>query len=129
MVHLQVIDTITTITDIITIIIILGCTSLSKVTFPSTMIKYGDNIFSGCLNLQEVTITTHAVSSSGPVSFQGLTSLQRVTLIQTSSDSMGNIGDYRFQDCTSLNTVNIPDTISMIGDYTFAGRYYCYYYY
>ena len=86
-------------------------------------------VFNGCPSLQEVTITTHAVSLYGPVSFQGLTSLQRVTLIQTSSDTVGSIGDYRFKDCTSLNTVIIPDTISMIGDYTFAGHYYCYYYY
>ena len=99
------------------------------------MVKYGSNIFEGCSSLQYVTITTHSVSTYGPlVTFQGLRNLRRVILIEAVSGWSGlpsDIGSYRFQGCSSLFDINIPNSIRMIGDNAFKGKiaYTHYYYY
>jgi len=101
---------------------LLGCTNLNKITFPSTMIKYGNNIFSGCSSLQDVTITIYGISTSNPSNLQGFTSLQRVTLIEATSGLPSDIGSYRFQGCSNLNAINIPNSIHVIGDNAFKGK-------
>lgn len=68
-----------------------GLTNITKVTLPYTLEKIGESAFSGCTELQEVSIRTTA---------QGQTQLTPV---------LDTISKYAFADCTNLVKVGIEN--------------------
>ena len=117
-----------------------GCSSLSSVTLPNSLVEIGDAVFSGCTSLSSITlpgklekIGFHAfkdctrlasinlpesLSEIGGGAFWGCTSLARVS-IPTKITRLYGV----FRGCTSLTTVIIPETITRleIGEDTFRG--------
>ena len=63
--------------------------------------------------------TTYSVTSIGNYAFQNCSSLTSVTI----PNSVTSIGGHAFAYCSSLTSITIPESVTSIGDYAF---YYCY---
>ena len=96
--------------DIKTITISSGVTSLTSITLPDSVTSIGDGAFSYCKNLTSVTIP-NSVTSIGSSAFYGCTSLTSVTI----PDSVTSIGWHAFESCTSLTSITIPNSVTSIG--------------
>ncbi|MBO5378882.1 MAG: leucine-rich repeat domain-containing protein [Clostridia bacterium] len=128
------------------------CKYLTSVTIPASIEAIGQNSFNGCSSLKEVHITDIDAwcridfkhSSCNPVqyskslylngspvtevtipsdvekierTFEGCTSLTSVNI----PNSVTSIGDYAFYNCSSLTSVEVPDSVTSIGSNAFAG--------
>lgn len=77
-----------------------GCTGITSVTLPDTIVYIDDSAFAGCTNLVSINIpdsTTHIYGSA----FYNCESLDTITI----PDSVLYIGSNAFQGCVSLNGV------------------------
>ena len=70
-----------------------GCTCLTSLTIPNSIINIGHRAFDGCSDLTSVTI----------------------------GDCVTYIGGYAFSDCRSLTSVIIPNSVTSIGRDAFGG--------
>ena len=133
-----------------------GCTSLTSVTFGdnSQLTSIGDDAFEDCTSLESITLpfvgatkngtsNTHfgyifgasshgynddyvpsslksvvitGDTSIGDDAFYGCTSLTSIEI----PDSVTSIGNYAFFSCSSLTSIKIPDSVTSIGYYAFA---------
>ena len=99
------------------------CTGLASVTIPGSVTHIGSQAFDGCTRLSAITVATNnpAFSSVAGVLFNQ----NQTTLIlfpegepensYTIPDSVTNIRDLSFEQCTSLSDVTIPDSVINIG--------------
>ena len=108
-----------------------NCDSLTSIVIPDSVTSMGSGAFSGCGSLESITIpfvgatkdgtsNTHfeyifGASSSGSNHYVP-TSLKEVIITGGTS-----IGDSAFDDCTSLTSVTIPDSVTSIGSSAFSG--------
>lgn len=80
----------------------------------------GNKTFKDCVGLKNITIPGNyeAIYISA---FEGCTALKSMTW-KASDSSYANqtIGDRAFYDCTTLTTVNLPATVSLIGEEAFS---------
>ena len=93
---------------------IFGATAVKKVVFGGT--KVPDNVCQGAAELTEVVIG-ETVTEIGDYAFEDCTSLYQADI----PSSVGIIGPGAFKNCTSLGAVVIPDSVSAIDEQTFAG--------
>jgi hypothetical protein len=100
------------------------------VTIGNSVTSIGSYAFRGCEGLTSVNVSEN---NSAYKSIDGnLYSKDGKTLIQyaisktdtsfTIPDGVTSIGNFAFEDCTSLTSVTIPDSVTSIGNFAF---YYC----
>ena len=97
-----------------------NCTALEEVNnIPSNLyLSSTSGVFQNCTSLKEIALP--AYFPAGTRCFSGCTSLQTVTLYET-SNVVPYLGQYMFENCTALTTVNLPSTMYNIGAYAFSG--------
>lgn len=78
-----------------------GCEKLVSVKLPKTVTECGLTVFTGCIMLQEIDLSTTSLTEiKGPTSTSG---------------------DGAFTKCTKLKTVTLPGTLQIIGNIAFKG--------
>ena len=114
-----------------------GCTSLTSISIPSSVIEIGKGTFSGCTGLKSISIPNgvicieaqtfenctgltsfiipNSVTEIGSGAFKKCSSLTSVTIL----GNVTTIGNEAFQSCTNLNSIDIPNSVSSIGDFAF----------
>ena len=81
-----------------------GCSGLTSMAIPDSVMSIGKQAFYNCSGLTSVTIP-NSVTSIGSSAFSGCSSLTSVTI----PDSVTDIGDSAFHDCSGLEAVYIAD--------------------
>lgn len=96
-----------------------GCTDLTSVTIPDSVIEIKQNAFQNCSGLTEVSIPDSVTGISYGV-FANCSGLTSVTI----GDSVGVIGGYGFYGCSSLSAITfMSDTPPTLGlDGVFSGQ-------
>ena len=99
-----------------------GCKNMARIDIPSSVQSLGEYAFSGCNALTELTIPEGVtVLPKRLFSYQngwnyGAESLSKVNLPST----LTTIGEYAFAGCPSLKSVNIPASVTEIERYAFS---------
>lgn len=117
-----------------------NCSSLKRMTVPSSVTKIGENAFYGCTSLSSLTLHDD-ITEIGKYAFYkccGLSSVDipnGLTIINahvfecceglpslTIPESVTEIGERAFAGCNGLiGKLVIPDNVTRIGEYTFSG--------
>ena len=79
-----------------------GCTGITSIVIPDSVISIDRSAFSGCTSLTEIVIPD-SVTEIGRSAFEGCTSLSKVKL----SKNLTGIGSGVFSGCTSLAEITI----------------------
>ena len=111
------------------------CESLEEITLPSSVTSIEYNAFGFCNNLEtvifkgkEISLSTQAfqkcaklknfnvrINKLGDWAFDGCKSLETVEF----TDECTEIPQFAFEYCTSLNNIVLPNTVTNIGEYAF----------
>ena len=91
-----------------------GCSQLTGVNLPSSLITIGDYAFHGCSRLKSVTVPSR-VLSIGQYAFFGCWQLDSLVL----GRSVKTIGNNAFEDCRHLTSIRLPRSIELIGEMAF----------
>ena len=99
-----------------------NCYSLTSVTIGNSVTSIGDYAFSGCSSLKynvKDNLKYLGNSENPYVYLVGTTSTDIATA--TIDDNCKFIGDYAFNNCSSLTSIIIPDSVTSIGSSAFSG--------
>ena len=114
-----------------------GCSGLTSVTIPNSVTSIEAYTFRDCSSLSSVTIP-NSVTSIVKSAFDGCSSLpvinnlryadtylveavDRTRSTYTIKDGTRWIGGHAFEDCSSLTSVTIPNSVTSIGAWAFHG--------
>ena len=93
-----------------------GCTNLEEVKLPSTIWSLSSSTFENCTSLTRIDLSNCTnLGNIEYADFKGCTNLEEVILPST----INGIGQIAFQDCSKLKTINIPDSLTNIYDSAF----------
>ncbi|MBQ8497424.1 MAG: leucine-rich repeat domain-containing protein [Clostridia bacterium] len=95
--------------------------SLETIVIPEGVREIGTSAFSGCYALKNVTLPstlTHIKDNAFNVYVEGIETLGAIDL--SSCDGLIQIGNYAFYGCTGIETIDLPDTVTEVGEYAFA---------
>lgn len=105
-----------------------NCSGLTKLVIPASVKSFENNIYSGCTGL----VTAGPIGSGCNIefgwkdeiptfSFDGLESLKEVTFYGGREDHpIQKIGYAAFSDCSALESIELPDTVTFVSGFAFA---------
>lgn len=91
--------------------------AVTKVTIEEGVTAIGDSAFMKMENLIEVNIPVSAAGNLGTRLFSECKKLQKVSL----PEGMAEIPMFTFDGCDSLETIDIPDSVTSLGSQSFRG--------
>lgn len=102
-----------------------GCTSLESVNIPQGVETLPWRIFEGCTSLKTIRIPKQ-IKTIEDCAFAECTELENVFFecMDTEDDSaegIRRIGMNAFRNCTSLDTIDLPESLNYIGNQAFRG--------
>ncbi len=90
-----------------------GCDSLTSISIPENVARFGTHAFYGCNSLNTITIPENVTKiEEYTFSACGFTSIKI-------PDSVTSIGGYAFHNCSKLTSITIPKGVTQIGDNAF----------
>ena len=90
--------------------------NITSITIPNTITKIGQYAFKQCESLQNITIANDSqLENIDKCAFYECTSLGTINI----PNSVTQIGDSAFYNCSSLTSVTIPDSVTSIGNNAF----------
>ena len=93
-----------------------GCTNLTSIEIPNSVINIGSYAFNYCYSLTSIEIP-NSVINIGNYAFE---SCDRLTSMEI-PNSVISIGDKAFSGCRGLTSVIIPKNVTKMGSNTFSG--------
>lgn len=102
-----------------------SCTRIEKIHIPSCVKEIGINIFCGCTNLNHVTIDSNNINFDSRNHCNAVINTATNTLIvgckaTTIPKSVSSIGNFAFESCNGLSSLEIPNGVTSIGNFAFA---------
>jgi hypothetical protein len=79
--------------------------------------KIGKSVFESCKNFTSINFSQTSIKIIDNRAFYNCINLPEINM----PASITQIGDYTFSNCTSLTTFNIPESVKSIGKYAFSG--------
>ena len=92
-----------------------GCSGLSSVKIPNSVVSIGTSAFCGCTGLKTIVIPESVKKFDQ--AFIGCTGLTSVILPK----NITSLGIGTFSGCTGLTSFEIPEKVTTIGEWTFSG--------
>ncbi len=80
------------------------------------VVEIGEETFSGCENLESVTIP-NTIKSIGSNAFSGCSKLSSITM----GNSVVSIGNNAFDGCSELSSITISESVTRVGSGVFSG--------
>ena len=93
-----------------------GCSGLTEVKLPSTVITIGNGAFNQCRKLTKVNLPS-TVTTIGNGAFSSCTDLTSIDL----PNSLIEIGLNAFCNCTGLTSISLPNSLTKISNLAFSG--------
>ena len=115
-----------------------GCSSLESIKLPENIEELGAKAFMGCSSLTEVLIPS-TIKKIDESAFEGCANLRSVVFYEVEDDKYKFddepekpdknvsdapslvIGTSAFQNCTALESINLPETLHTLQTYAFSG--------
>lgn len=114
-----------------------GCSSLTEIIIPDSVTSIAYNAFTDCntvktlvtgngltsLDYLPITSALESITIGDSITeidsrkFEGFTNLTSVTFAENSQ--LTTIGEFAFYQCTSLKSIDIPDSVTIIGEQAF----------
>lgn len=91
----------------------IGCTGLTSVTIPNSVISIGSSAFDGCRSLTSVTIP-ESITTINSYTFTSCSALTSITI----PESVKSIGEGAFR-WSGITSVTIPESVTSIGENAF----------
>lgn len=91
----------------------IGCTGLTSVTIPNSVISIGSSAFDGCRSLTSVTIP-ESITTINSYTFTSCSALTSITI----PESVKSIGEGAFR-WSGITSVTIPESVTTIGENAF----------
>ncbi len=100
------------------------CTCLTSIEIPSSVTSIGTDVFYKCSGLESITVSgtggTYTAQGNCLIKGTELVAGCKTSVIPTDG-SVTSIGDYAFNGCSGLTSINIPSRVTSIGNYAFDG--------
>lgn len=100
-----------------------GCSALTQVKLSESVNKIGDRAFYGCSALKDIALSVN-VEIIEPYAFALCSSLTTVVFESAESgeqSALSEICDSAFSGCKELTAVNLPSSVTIIGNHAFSG--------
>ena len=94
-----------------------NCTSLKSFTAEDDIYSFCGSMFQNCKYLTSITLSKNAEYIYNDT-FEGCTNLKEVII---PGDQLTEIQHGAFKDCTSLEVLELPESVTKISDYAFRG--------
>ena len=97
-----------------------GMLYLTSVTIPESVTSIGENAFTGCNNIKNVTINSNAVAGKAYSSSENLTTIFGTQVEKyIIGESVTAIGNYAMHNSSSLQNITLPSSLISIGQSAF----------